>query len=121
MTQSLQRFHHIIIVNGYDQNLLLYIFFQVAGHQTAFINELKLVDFKQILNKNNISSEFSGGVLWCCNGTVAVRRVCTNYVQNLKINKYKVESEMVDGRTDLLKLNKQFLGYKYMSLTQFTT
>ncbi|KDR21766.1 probable cleavage and polyadenylation specificity factor subunit 2 isoform X2 [Zootermopsis nevadensis] len=47
---------------------------QVAGHQTAFINELKLSDFKQVLNKNNIPSEFSGGVLWCCNGTVAVRR-----------------------------------------------
>ncbi|PSN48231.1 putative cleavage and polyadenylation specificity factor subunit 2, partial [Blattella germanica] len=44
------------------------------GHQTCFINELKLSDFKQVLNKNNISSEFSGGVLWCCNGTVAVRR-----------------------------------------------
>jgi cleavage and polyadenylation specificity factor subunit 2 len=47
---------------------------QVAGHQTAFINELKLSDFKQVLNKNSIPSEFSGGVLWCCNGTIAVRR-----------------------------------------------
>lgn len=48
---------------------------QVAGHQTAFINELKLSDFKQVLNKNSIPSEFSGGVLWCCNGSIAVRRV----------------------------------------------
>lgn len=47
---------------------------QISGHQTAFINELKLSDFKQVLTKSNISSEFSGGVLWCCNGTVAVRR-----------------------------------------------
>ncbi|XP_069688584.1 probable cleavage and polyadenylation specificity factor subunit 2 isoform X2 [Periplaneta americana] len=47
---------------------------RVAGHQTAFINELKLSDFKKVLNKHNIPSEFSGGALWCCNGTIAVRR-----------------------------------------------
>jgi len=51
-------------------------FLQVPGHQTTFINELKLSDFKQVLNRSNISSEFSGGVLWCCNNTIAVRRVC---------------------------------------------
>lgn len=44
-------------------------------HDTVFINELKLSEFKQVLAKMNINSEFSGGVLWCCNGTVAVRRV----------------------------------------------
>uniref|UniRef100_A0A1B6EDG6 Cleavage and polyadenylation specificity factor subunit 2 n=1 Tax=Clastoptera arizonana TaxID=38151 RepID=A0A1B6EDG6_9HEMI len=47
---------------------------QISGHDPVFINELKLSDFKQVLTKNNIPSEFSGGVLWCCNGTVAVRR-----------------------------------------------
>ncbi|XP_011500980.1 PREDICTED: probable cleavage and polyadenylation specificity factor subunit 2 [Ceratosolen solmsi marchali] len=47
---------------------------EIPSHQTAFINELKLSDFKQILNKSNIPSEFSGGVLWCCNNTIAVRR-----------------------------------------------
>nr|CAD7431533.1 unnamed protein product [Timema monikensis] len=47
---------------------------QISGHQTVFINELKLFDFKQVLTKCNIPSEFSGGVLWCCNGTIAVRR-----------------------------------------------
>lgn len=46
-----------------------------GSHDTAFINELKLSDFKQILMKSNISSEFSGGVLWCCNGTLAVRKL----------------------------------------------
>lgn len=45
------------------------------NHDTAFINELKLSDFKQVLTRSNISSEFSGGVLWCSNGTLAVRRV----------------------------------------------
>ncbi|RZC33435.1 cleavage and polyadenylation specificity factor subunit 2 [Asbolus verrucosus] len=44
-------------------------------HETVFVNELKLSEFKQILAKNNITSEFSGGVLWCCNGTLAIRRV----------------------------------------------
>ncbi|KAI4485105.1 hypothetical protein M0802_012750 [Mischocyttarus mexicanus] len=47
---------------------------EVPGHQTTFINELKLSDFKQVLNRCNIPSEFSGGVLWCCNNTIAVRR-----------------------------------------------
>lgn len=47
---------------------------EVPGHQTTFVNELKLSDFKQVLNKSNIPSEFSGGVLWCCNNTIAVRR-----------------------------------------------
>lgn len=45
------------------------------NHDPVFINELKLSEFKQILGKNNIPSEFSGGVLWCCNGTIAIRRV----------------------------------------------
>jgi cleavage and polyadenylation specificity factor subunit 2 len=44
-------------------------------HETVFVNELKLSEFKQILAKSNITSEFSGGVLWCCNGTLAIRRV----------------------------------------------
>ncbi|XP_044746186.1 probable cleavage and polyadenylation specificity factor subunit 2 [Coccinella septempunctata] len=44
-------------------------------HDTVFINELKLSEFKQVLSKCSITSEFSGGVLWCCNGTIAVRRV----------------------------------------------
>ncbi|XP_014237486.1 probable cleavage and polyadenylation specificity factor subunit 2 [Trichogramma pretiosum] len=47
---------------------------EIPGHETAFINELKLSDFKQILSKSNMNSEFSGGVLWCCNNTIAVRR-----------------------------------------------
>uniref|UniRef100_A0A182T530 Cleavage and polyadenylation specificity factor subunit 2 n=1 Tax=Anopheles maculatus TaxID=74869 RepID=A0A182T530_9DIPT len=49
-------------------------------HNPVFINELKLIDFKQILMKSNIASEFSGGVLWCSNGTVALRRVDTGRV-----------------------------------------
>uniref|UniRef100_A0A6V7ING6 Cleavage and polyadenylation specificity factor subunit 2 n=1 Tax=Bracon brevicornis TaxID=1563983 RepID=A0A6V7ING6_9HYME len=47
---------------------------QVPGHQAIFINELKLSDFKQILTKHNIPSELSGGVLWCCNDAIAVRK-----------------------------------------------
>lgn len=45
------------------------------SHETVFINELKLSEFKQILLKGNINSEFSGGVLWCSNGTIAIRRI----------------------------------------------
>lgn len=44
-------------------------------HETVFINELKLSEFKQALAKANIPSEVQMGVLLCCNGTVAIRRV----------------------------------------------
>lgn len=47
----------------------------ITPHDSVFLNELKLSDFKQVLMKNNISSEFAGGVLWCCNGTLALKRV----------------------------------------------
>lgn len=47
----------------------------VPAHNSVFINELKLSDFKQVLQKNNIASEFSGGTLWCANSTLSIRRV----------------------------------------------
>lgn len=53
---------------------------EIPVHNAVLINELKLSDFRQVLMKNNISSEFSGGVLWCCNGTLALRRIDTGKV-----------------------------------------
>ncbi|ODM92886.1 putative cleavage and polyadenylation specificity factor subunit 2 [Orchesella cincta] len=47
---------------------------EISEHSTVFVNEIKLSDFKQVLAKHGIASEFSGGVLWCSNGTVALRR-----------------------------------------------
>lgn len=52
----------------------------IPVHNSVLINELKLSDFKQILMRNNINSEFSGGVLWCCNGSLALRRIDTGKV-----------------------------------------
>ncbi|RWS18002.1 cleavage and polyadenylation specificity factor subunit 2-like protein [Dinothrombium tinctorium] len=46
---------------------------QLPSHLTIFVNELKLSDFKQVLMKNGVQAEFSGGVLYC-NNQVAVRR-----------------------------------------------
>ena len=46
----------------------------LPSHPTSFVNELKLSDFKMVLARHNIVSEFSGGVLFCCNGKVALRR-----------------------------------------------
>ena len=40
-----------------------------------FINDPRLSDFKQILQKNGIQAEFAGGVLVCCNGVLAITRV----------------------------------------------
>lgn len=47
---------------------------QIPGHQSVFINEPRLSDFKQVLLKEGIQAEFVGGVL-VCNNMVAVRRV----------------------------------------------
>ena len=44
------------------------------GHGSVFVNELKLSDFKIVLMRHSISSEFIGGVLFCGNGSVALRR-----------------------------------------------
>ncbi|XP_059082157.1 cleavage and polyadenylation specificity factor subunit 2-like [Tigriopus californicus] len=46
----------------------------ISGHPSVFVNELKLSDFKIVLTKSGISSEFAGGVLFCGNGNVALRR-----------------------------------------------
>lgn len=47
----------------------------VQPHNSTFVNELKISDFKQVLQKNNIQSEFYNGALWCANSTIAIRRV----------------------------------------------
>uniref|UniRef100_A0A8C1K0V6 Cleavage and polyadenylation specificity factor subunit 2 n=1 Tax=Cyprinus carpio TaxID=7962 RepID=A0A8C1K0V6_CYPCA len=47
---------------------------EVPGHQSVFINEPRLSDFKQVLLREGIQAEFVGGVL-VCNNLVAVRRV----------------------------------------------
>ena len=47
---------------------------QMPGHQSVFINEPRLSDFKQVLLREGIQAEFVGGVL-VCNNMVAVRRV----------------------------------------------
>lgn len=47
---------------------------KVLGHQSVFMNEPRLSDFKQVLLREGIQAEFVGGVL-VCNNLVAVRRV----------------------------------------------
>lgn len=63
---------------------------QTSHHSTVFVNELKLSDFKQVLGKNGIASEFSGGVLWCSNGTVALRRVRLNFKKDNSSFRFKI-------------------------------
>ena len=53
---------------------LCFVVLQVTGHISVFVNEPRLSDFKQVLNKAGIQAEFAGGVL-ICNNVVAVRRV----------------------------------------------
>uniref|UniRef100_A0A2P2I4M9 Cleavage and polyadenylation specificity factor subunit 2 n=3 Tax=Hirondellea gigas TaxID=1518452 RepID=A0A2P2I4M9_9CRUS len=47
---------------------------KVPDHDPVFINELRLSDFKQVLSKAGIMAEFNAGILWCANGTVALRK-----------------------------------------------
>jgi len=48
---------------------------QIVGHSTNFVNELKLSDFKLVLTKNGIPSEFNQGNLMCGhNSNVQLRR-----------------------------------------------
>jgi cleavage and polyadenylation specificity factor subunit 2 len=53
---------------------------EIPPHDFVFLNELKLADFRQILSRNNIQSEISGGMLLCCNGTIALKRIDTGKV-----------------------------------------
>jgi cleavage and polyadenylation specificity factor subunit 2 len=53
---------------------------KIPPHDFVFLNELKLAAFKEILMKNNINSEISGGMLLCCNNTIAVKRIDTGKV-----------------------------------------
>ncbi|XP_076039081.1 cleavage and polyadenylation specificity factor subunit 2 [Oratosquilla oratoria] len=43
-------------------------------HNPVFINDVRLSDFKQVLSRAGIMSEFNAGILWCASGTVALRR-----------------------------------------------
>ena len=53
----------------------MYIAVQVPEHEPVLINELRLSDFKQVLSKAGIMAEFNAGILWCANGTIALRKV----------------------------------------------
>lgn len=53
---------------------------KIPPHDFVFLNELKLAAFKEILMKNSIPSEISGGMLLCFNGTIAVKRIDTGKV-----------------------------------------
>lgn len=63
---------------------------EVVPHKSTFVNELKISDFKQVLQRNNIQSEFSNGALWCANSTIAIRRVSLEkiYKKNSFVDKY---------------------------------
>lgn len=52
---------------------------EVPGHQSVFMNEPRLSDFKQVLLREGIQAEFVGGVL-VCNNQVAVRRTETGRI-----------------------------------------
>ena len=69
---------------------------QITGHTSVYINEPRLSDFKQVLNKAGIQAEFAGGVL-ICNNVVAVRRV-RNVFENSNSSQFS-ESTLLSFET----------------------
>ena len=59
-------------------------FCQVPTRTSVFINEPKLSDFKQVLTKEGLMAEFSGGVL-VCNNLVAIRKVSRHLCWRLQL------------------------------------
>ncbi|XP_024082036.1 probable cleavage and polyadenylation specificity factor subunit 2 [Cimex lectularius] len=53
---------------------------EVNPHDSVLVNELRLSDLKQLLSKKGIDSEFTAGVLWCCNRTICIKRTDTRKV-----------------------------------------
>ncbi|KAK8393691.1 hypothetical protein O3P69_006784 [Scylla paramamosain] len=47
---------------------------QAPPHTPVFINDIRLSGFKQVLSRAGISSEFNAGILWCANGTLALKK-----------------------------------------------
>ncbi|XP_071526675.1 probable cleavage and polyadenylation specificity factor subunit 2 isoform X2 [Panulirus ornatus] len=47
---------------------------QAPPHCPVFINDIRLSEFKQVLSRAGISSEFNAGILWCANGTIALKK-----------------------------------------------
>lgn len=81
---------------------------KVPGHQSVFMNEPRLSDFKQVLLREGIQAEFVGGVL-VCNNQVAVRRV-SSFLIRTELNacgRYSVglNSFLIDNVTKLKTSN----------------
>ena len=78
-----------ILINRYHVyelllTIVMFVFYQVPTHTSVFINEPKLSDFKQVLTKEGLMAEFSGGVL-VCNNLVAIRKVSRHLCWRLQL------------------------------------
>ena len=58
---------------------------QIVGHSTNFVNELKLSDFKLVLTKNGIPSEFQQGNLMC------------GHSSNVQLRRHESGRVMIEG------------------------
>ncbi|KAK7074959.1 cleavage and polyadenylation specificity factor subunit 2 [Halocaridina rubra] len=47
---------------------------EVPYHEPVFVNDVRLSEFKQVLARTGIASEFNAGILWCSNGTIALKK-----------------------------------------------
>ena len=86
---------------------------QITGHTSVYINEPRLSDFKQVLNKAGIQAEFAGGVL-ICNNVVAVRRVSIK--KTLVLSRYSLVDHIIgfyfpENYSTLLPAHRHFGKY----------
>ncbi|CAH0594016.1 unnamed protein product [Chrysodeixis includens] len=47
----------------------------VSGHAASFVNAVRLSELRAALHRLGLNTEFTGGALECCNGTLAIRRL----------------------------------------------
>jgi hypothetical protein len=48
---------------------------QIPGHSAVYIGEVKLPDFKRVLESNGYKSDLYGGILITANGRIALKKV----------------------------------------------
>lgn len=67
-------------VSSLNKSLFIYIVLEelpiveAPGHRSVFIGDPKLSDFKQVLMNAGYHAELYGGVLWTCEGMIALKK-----------------------------------------------
>lgn len=82
---------------------------------------MRLSDFKQVLSRAGIEAEFNSGILWCGNGTIALRRVriyvfCVLSKTDFYLSKVKITFSHVRSSSWLFVFVQKSLQYTQKQL-----